>query len=236
VAVTFQPKLLWITRSAPYCYRDAKGFQHEGLRTLAVPVSRVTASVVTPPKPADAIIFTSAHAVHNRPRNRAHDLPVFTLGDYAEEAALIRGYRNSRTARDPVRLRELIASTVRPGSRLLIFTSNDAGTAFSEDLAQSGYEVDRQVVYETSTSTDDQLRPALEILDEIDGIAVYSPRAAERIAGLLGRPGSGWRGTIFCLSQGCADRLSIPDGPMIRVADEPSKGALHNVVHQTWRH
>jgi len=72
--------------------------------------------------------------------------------------------------------------------------------------------------------------------DDIDGIAVYSPRAAERIAGLLGRPGSGWRGTIFCLSQGCADRLSIPDGPMIRVADEPSKGALHNVVHQTWRH
>jgi uroporphyrinogen-III synthase len=195
----------------------------------------VTAIGVPSPKPADAIIFTSAHAVHNHPRDQRKDLPAFTLGDYAQEGALVRGYRNSRTARDLVRLKELIVSAVRPGARLLMFTSNDFGTAFSEDLAQSGYEVDRQVVYETSTSTDDELRPALEILDEIDGIAVYSPKGAERIAGLLSRPGSGWRGTIFCLSQTSADRLSIPDGPTIRVADEPSKRALHNVVHRTWR-
>lgn len=236
MAVAFQPKLLWITRSAPYCYRDAKSFQHEGLRTLAIPVSRVSAIIATPPKPADAIIFTSAHAVHNHPLDQPQDLPTFTFGDYAEEAALIRGYGNSQTARDLERMKKLIQSTVLPGARLLMFTSNDDGTAFSEDLAQSGYKVDRQVVYQTSTSTGDELRPALEILDEIDGIAVYSPKGAERIAGLLGRPGSGWRGTIFCLSQACADRLSIPDGPMIRVADEPSEGALHNVVHRTWQH
>ena len=115
MAVAFRPRLLWITRSAPYCYRDAKSFEHEGLRTLAVPVSRVAAIKVTPIKPADVIIFTSAHAVHSDPQDRqAKDLPVFTLGDYAQEAALIRGYRNSRTARDPVGLRELIASTLPP--------------------------------------------------------------------------------------------------------------------------
>ena len=206
------------------------------MRTLAFPVSRVTAIIGTPPKLADAIIFTSAHAVHNHPQDQqAQDCTVFTLGDYAQEAALIRGYRNSRTARDLVRLRELIASTVPAGARLLMFISKDFGTTFSDLLLESNYKVDRQVVYETSPSTDGELRAALEILEEIDGIAVYSPRGAERVLDLLNRHGPCWRGAIFCLSQASADRLSITDGPMVRVAGEPSERAMHNVIHRTWR-
>ena len=116
-----------------------------------------------------------------------------------------------------------------------MFTSNDADTAFCDDLLQSNYEVDRQVVYETSASTDGELRATLEILDEIDGIAVYSPKGAERVADLLSWQSSSWRAMIFCLSQACADRLSIMDGSIVRVADEPSGRALHNVIHRTWR-
>jgi uroporphyrinogen-III synthase len=165
VAVTFRTKILWITRSAPYCHRDARSFAHEGLRTIAVSVSHVIPIDVPPPESADAIIFTSAHAVHAHPdERRARNLPVFVLGHYAHEAALAAGYRLARSSVEPAGLKDLVASTVPAGARLLIFTSNEGGTTLALDPVWLGYELDRHVVYRTGAASDVELRPALEML------------------------------------------------------------------------
>ena len=236
VAVTFRSKILWITRSAPYCHRNSRSFANEGLRPIAVPVSRIAAIDVEPSPAADAIIFTSAHAVHSHPDDRrALGIPVFTLGHYAREAAQAAGYRLVRIALDAAELEDLVASTVPAGARLLIFTSREGGTTLADNSSWSRYELDWQPVYRTSTASDAELRPALEFLDEIDGIALYSPRGAERVRNLLNaQPSSGYA-TFFCLSQACADRLAASDRHLIRVADEPSERALHDIVHRTWR-
>lgn len=174
--------------------------------------------------------------MHAHPADRrVTDLPVFVLGHYAHEAALAAGYRLARSTLEPAGLKDLVASTVPAGARLLIFTSDEGGSTLAHDPFWSDYELDRQVVYRTSAATNAELRPALEMLDEIDGIALYSPRGAERVRGLLNAQRSIGYATFFCLSQECADQLAASDQHPVRVAVEPSERALHDIVHRAWR-
>ena len=184
VAVTFRSKILWITRSAPYCHRDSRSFANEGLRPIAVPVSRIAAIDVEPSPAADAIIFTSAHAVHSHPDDRrALGIPVFTIGHYAREAAHAAGYRLVRIALDAAELEDLVASTVPAGARLLIFTSREGGTTLADDSSWLRYELDWQPVYRTSTASDAELRPALEFLDDAGTpVSSVAERSAEPTA------------------------------------------------------
>ena len=65
--------------------------------------------------------------------------------------------------------------------------------------------------------------PRLEFLDEIDGIALYSPRGAERVRNLLNaQPSSGYA-TFFCLSQACADRLATTNRHLLQITDRTQR-------------
>jgi len=234
VTVLFSPRLIWITRSEPYCHRDSRAFRNHGLRTLAFPVSHVWPIRALPAPPTDAVIFASAHAVHHHSRERRLQcLPVFTLGDYTEEAALAAGYEHLRTARDLDGLKALIRSTIPTGARLLLFSSTDDGSSFQDAMLGHGYAIARRPVYATSGSTDSELRGALDVLDEVDGICLHSAKGAERVSEIQRE--RAWSGTIFCISQACADRLDARDGREVRIADEPNERALLDLVRRTWR-
>ena len=231
----YRPKVLWITRSAPFGLAIARQYGREGLPALAVPVLQVIPLAVSRPDGVpDAILFTSAQGVRHHPYDpRWRDVTVLTVGDGTAEQALAKGYSDVRSAAGDVEdLKSLIAETVAPRARIFLFGAREVAGDLDAFLHRSRREFERCVVYETRGSTDGELRNATDLLDRIDGICVYSPKGAARLSRLLGE--RTWRGTIFCLSKACAARLEPREGLKVEVADRPSDAALRYLVRCRW--
>lgn len=235
MTVLYRSKVLWITRSAPFGLAIARKCGSEGLPALAVPVLQVSPLPVSRPNHVpDAILFTSAQGVRLHSYDpRWKDVAVLTVGDGTAEQALAKGYTDVRSAVGDVEdLKALIAQTLPRRARIFLFGARDAAGDLDAFLRLSRYDVEQYIVYETRGSTDGELRNAIDLLDRIDGICVYSPKDAERVSQLLGN--RRWGGTIFCLSQACAARIEPRDGLKVEVADRPSESALRQLVRCRW--
>ena len=233
--VPSRPEVLWITRSAPFGLSTARQYGSEGLPALAVPVLQVTPlGVRRLDGLPDAILFTSAHAVRHHPFDPAwRDVLVLTLGDETAERAMGRGYSNvRRVTGDLEDLKVLITASLPPRARLFLFGAKEAADELGAFLRRGRFEVERSLVYEIRSSTDLELRNALDLLDRIGGICVYSPKGAERVSELVGE--RSWKGTIFCLSKACADRIAQRSGLKVEVALLPSEQALRQLVRSCW--
>ena len=228
-------KLIWITRSAPYSHGSANLLQRVGFRALIAPVLQIRpVASAFPATVPDALIFTGAHAVLHHPHDPAwRHLPVFTLGNQASETATAAGYSNVRSAEGDIRdLEELAAILLPARARLFLFGSLDVAVDLEVRLAARGFPVERFIVSETLSSTDHDLRHAIIALPRIDGICVYSPRSAERVAEVLrSRP---WHGTVFCVSERCAAYFPPRDHVLVQVAERPDERALCDLVRSRW--
>ena len=235
MTILYRPKVVWITRSQPFGLKIARLCGSEGLPALAVPLLQVIPLAVSRPEDVpDAILFTSAQGVRNHPYDpRWRDVPVLTVGDATAAEALARGYHNVRSAGGDVEdLKALTAAEVSRPARIFLFGARDPAGDLEAFLKTSGYRVDRFAAYETRGSTDLELRHAIDLLDRISGICVYSPKAAQRLSELLHK--HRWEGTIFCLSRACADRIGTIDGVEIEVAPRPNDHALRHLVRCKW--
>ena len=236
MTILYRSKVVWITRSQPFGLKLARLCGGEGLPALAVPLLQVIPLAVSRPEgDPDAILFTSAQGVRNHPYDpRWRDVPVLTVGDATAAEALAKGYHNVRSADGNVEdLKALTAREVAGSARIFLFAARDPAGDLEKFLKTSGYRVDRFAVYETRGSTDLELRPAVNLLDRISGICVYSPKAAKRLSELLRM--HRWEGTIFCLSLVCADRIGAIEGVKIAVARHPNDRSLRHLVRCQWK-
>ena len=236
MTILYRPKVVWITRSQPFGLKIARLCGSEGLPALAVPLLQVSPLAVSRPEgDPDAILFTSAQGVRNHPYDpRWRDVPVLTVGDATAAEALAQGYHNVRSADGNVEdLKALTAREVAGSARIFLFAARDPAGNLEKFLKTNGYRVDRFAVYETRGSTDLELRPAVNLLDRISGICVYSPKAAKRLSELLRM--HRWEGTIFCLSLACADRIGAIEGVKIAVAPHPNDRSLRHLVRCQWK-
>lgn len=236
MTILYRPKVLWITRSQPFGLKIARLCGSEGLPALAVPLLQVIPLAVSRPEDVpDAILFTSAQGVRNHPYDpRWRDVPVLTVGDATAAEALAKGYHNVRSAGGNVEdLKALTATEVAGPARIFLFTARDPAGDLEKFLKMNGYRADRFAVYETRSSTDIELRHAIDLFDRISGICVYSPKAAERLSELLRL--DSWEGTVFCLSQVCADRIGAIEGVRVAVARHPNDRSLRHLVRCQWK-
>lgn len=235
MTVASRPKRIWITRSAPYCDSSASLLRRYGFKVLAVPVLRIRPIAVSHPRNApDALAFTSAHGVLNHPNDPAwRHLPVYTAGNHSAEAARAAGYSNVySTEGDLDALKALIARTLPGPARLFVFGARESAVDLAGFLRQGGYEAEQFIVYEAHPSSGPELGEAIDALQRIDGICVYSPRAAERIAEEFQT--RSWRGTVFCISEACARPFPIQDHVLVEVATRPDEQALRDLVRWRW--
>jgi len=228
-------KMIWITRSAPYSHSSANLLQREGFRTLVAPVLQVRpiASALPSTLP-DALVFTSAHGVLHHPhQSEWRHLPVFTVGNHTAETVAAAGYSNVHSADGDVHdLEELIATSLPRTANLFLFGARELAGDLDSSLAERGFGVERFVVYEARSSTDHDLSEAITFLPRIDGICVYSPRSADRVAEML--RATPWHGTIFCISEACAARFPVRDHLLVQVAERPDERALRDLVRLRW--
>jgi uroporphyrinogen-III synthase len=197
-------------------------------------VLQVDSVPVDPPRAIpQAIVFTSGHGIRHLPEGAGwREVPVFAVGDYTPDAATASGYRNVRTARDGKDLLAQLATKLPRGARLLLFGAGRAAEDLGDGLRRGGYEVEFVKGYATRPSTDFEIRDALEMLPDMDGICVYSPKGARRVAEVLnGRSG---RPTIFCLSHATAEAFSPKENIRIEVAEQPTDRALFQLARRRW--
>lgn len=206
------------------------------MRTFALPVLQIEPVATQPPTAVpEAIVFTSAHGVrYHQFQPRWKDVPVFAVGHQTAVAAVFVGYNDVHSAAgDVVDLKKLIATSLPRPARVVIFSAREVAGNLEDYLTRCSYEVERHVVYETRSASDSELGPALDRLETIDGICVYSPKGAKRIEEITRR--SRWTGALFCLSRACA--IPFEDrrhALVIGISPRPSADALIDLVRHSW--
>lgn len=229
--MSFEPLLLWVTRSAPHNRRTERRLRAIGHNVIRVPVLEI--EPVAQPAPAarpDAILFTSAHGVSHHPfQEEWAPIPVFTVGDRTAETALKAGYRDVRSARgDVTDLQKLVVTSVPRPALIVHFSAEQPAGDLCAYLEMSGYEAVRHVVYRSRAVSDADLGRAIGALPSLDGILVQSPKGARRVAELVAE--HRWSGRIFCISQGCAAELHHLPHVQIAVAVRPNEDSLMQLV------
>ena len=129
MTVLYRPKMLWITRSAPFGLASARQCGSEGIPALAVPVLQIRPLAVSRPEEVpDAILFTSAQGVRLHPFDpRWKDVAVLTVGDATAEQATAKGYSDVRSAAgDVLDLKALTAATLPRRARIFLFGAREA--------------------------------------------------------------------------------------------------------------
>ncbi len=186
---------------------------------------------------AQALLFTSANGVRAAARlTPERALPALCVGDATARAAREAGFGIVESASGDVRtLATLVRRRAAPGAGPLVHVAGTVSAGdLAGDLAASGFEVRRAVVYEAVTAErlSDETRQALSA-GHIDAVVLFSPRTARtfaRIAKDAGLAGAMERVDMLCLSQAVAEALEDLPRRKTLVAAEPTQTALLELV------
>ncbi len=221
---------IWVTRSSPDNLSTARRLHADGARPLMVPVLGTVARDAPPFAAApDAIVFSSRHAVrHHVPPADHGRIPAYAAGEAVATAARAAGYRTvTWSGGDDRSLCDFVRHLV-PDGGTIAYVCSDRTSRFVEDrLAGFGFVVDRRVVYETRVIDAGEAQVAL---DQVSGILIHSAPAAVRVREVV--EGSGWRGTIWCISAASAAVLAGLDGVRVAVARQPTEASLIGLVRR----
>ena len=180
-----------------------------------------------------ALIATSSNGVRALARRtRRRDIALFAVGQQTAETARQEGFAKVHSADgDAVALANLVASSVVAGTGALIHaTGSEASGALVAGLCEKGFDVRREVLYETPAVVSLPSPAGDALLDEsLDAALFFSQRTArifcERVAeaGLAPRCA---KLLAACISAGAAEGLSPLKFHDIRIAPAPNQDAL----------
>jgi uroporphyrinogen-III synthase len=207
---------LFLFRPEPGARHSADLARAMGLDTVLVPLFEIEPLDWTAPDPneLDAILLTSANAVRNCGDGieRLRGLPVHCVGEATALAANVVGLGVASVGKGGVD--DLLAS-IPPGTRLLHLCGEDRRPPQSQ-----AHRISSMSVYRAVPTG----RPAQ--LDELSGAvaAVHSPRAAERLAELVGEQVK----STVCIAaiSPAAARATGTGWQSVESASEPSDRAL----------
>lgn len=186
---------------------------------------------------AQALLFTSANGVRAAALlSGERGLPALCVGDATARAARDAGFGTVESASGDVSdLAALVRGRGRPDAGPLVHV---AGTVpardLAGDLAASGFEVRRAVVYEAVAAErfSDETRAALAAR-RIDAVTLFSPRTARTFARIVQEAGLGSMldtVDLLCLSAAVAEALDALPRRRLLVAAEPTQTALIDLI------
>jgi uroporphyrinogen-III synthase len=193
---------LWVTRSQPGAERTAEALRARGHDPVVQPVLKAEAlDTRLDLHGISALAFTSGHGVEAfAALNPGRDWPVFTTGDATAATARAAGFSDVQSAAgDAADLARLILSRPPPGP-LLWPSAEEPARDLVALLGAEGVTAFRNPVYRTVMS--DLTPPA-----DIQGILIYSARAAEAVAQVLPKERASEL-ALFALSTAAAKPLS----------------------------
>lgn len=222
---------LWVTRARPGAEATAARLNALGHTPLISPLLAVRRL-----KPeldlagVGALVFTSLNGVAAYVAlEGGRDRPVFAVGDATAQAARAAGFAHVRSASGDVNaLAALIAGAHDPaaGSVLIAGAREPAGDL--PGLLRAADVPSRSAALYAAVAAPGRRGLNALAAGRLDGVLIHSPRAARRLAVLIGaepaltgRPGAV---TVFCISEAAAAPLRAP------ASGRPASSRLNPVV------
>ncbi|WP_371396810.1 uroporphyrinogen-III synthase [Fretibacter rubidus] len=174
---------MWITRTAPNADASAKRFEVAGFKTIVAPLLTLSSPTTMPALPPhDAIlIFTSSNGVDAFcARDRARHYPVVTVGDKTAQHCLEAGFSRVRSAGG--RADDVTALILDEPDKTRPYwhmAGRHVRGTIVEDLKAAGLSARRETLYASAPVLK---RPDIDV-NAVDIIALYSPLAAQTLAG-----------------------------------------------------
>ncbi|MEO4001056.1 uroporphyrinogen-III synthase [Mesorhizobium sp. CAU 1732] len=230
-------KTVLVTRPEPGASASAGRLIAMGFAPIVLPLTRIV--TVTPPEPIiphlyQAVVVTSANAVHHTARETIEDLldkPLFAVGASTAEAARSAGFTDVRvgagTARD---LATLITLTTEPSVHILHLAGTDRTPGFENAITASGRHL---TIVETYTA--DKISYLTDFIFKrlkgapLDHALVFSTRAGQLLAELVTRADLREcfeRTTFLCISEHAARPLAEHAGDRIAVSNQPTENGV----------
>ena len=180
-----------------------------------------------------AVVATSANGVRALARRTPRrDLPLFAVGPQTADAARRAGFDRIECADgDAATLAVAMPSWVKPEDGVLLHAASaDNEGRLKELLAEEGYTVDVQVLYEViaEATLPEQARLALSG-DMVDAVIVFSPRSAQALRDSIVRAGLAAacaRLAAVCISRATSEGLLPLAFRQVFVAERPNQDAL----------
>jgi uroporphyrinogen-III synthase len=230
------PRVL-VTRPQPGAARTAARLAAGGYQPVTMPLSEI---VPLPPPELngsfDAVAVSSANAVRHAPSRLVANLvakPLFAVSDETALTASAAGFADVRSSAGSVSdLARDVAATVHSGGRIAYLCGRVRLDALEAGLAGSGVGVVPIETYDTRERLPS--RSELAALDSapIAAVLVYSARAADALAGLVGpRSGTIFRQTAFiAISDRVAERLAAVVPGRVCAAGMPNEESMFELL------
>lgn len=222
---------IWVTRTAPDNFLTARRLKDMGHRAFVRPALTVMpAEHDLPDRVPDAILFTSANGVrYHRWNADMAQVPVYAVGNHASELALRTGYATvTSTGGDAELIKALMDLALPEGARIVHFSAREVAPALPEHILMAGHDYAQVIVYDVADVPSPSDSDAVRMLDRIDAIMVHSARGAANAASVAQR--AGWRGTVWALSEACAEPFRSVSGADCRIAATQAEHALLDLV------
>lgn len=187
-------KSLLVTRPFPGGQNTVAGLMNLGHRPMAVPLfsKRILPLDVPSPFQITATIFTSASGVRALSRDDieiGHQLlPCFTVGDMTAQAAMHAGFNNLLSAKGDVQDLITLIEKMELTGNYFYPCAVDRKSDLEDHFRHSGVRIQATPTYEMIPVKDfppavvEQLRTG-----DIDGVLIYSARAATQFANLCAK-------------------------------------------------
>ena len=226
---------IWVTRASPGAEATAARLVMMGFEPLVDPLLDVRD--LSPPLDltgVGALAFTSVNGVAAFARLDAdRTRPVFAVGDRTARAAREAGFADVASAEGDVEALAalIVGQAARLDGAVLHPSALEPAGDLISPLIAAGLSARRVAVYETLDR--DPLPATLAALDGLKAVLLHSPRAARKLAEILGkRPAPNLR--AFCLSAAVAQPLTAlaPTGDLgsVAFAPHPSETALLDLL------
>ncbi|WP_295808133.1 uroporphyrinogen-III synthase [uncultured Nitratireductor sp.] len=224
-----------VTRPEPGASETAARLAEMGCAPVVLPL---TETVPLHPAMAtgkvDAVAVSSPNAIRHAPQSifdALKDKPVYAVGSRTGEAARAAGLNVvDDTAGDAEGLAERIAAALSASCDVTVLCGHVRRDVLERRLREAGHRPRVIEIYNTLPlePSDDKVQSILGDLP-VDDVLVYSANGADRLAGLLARPGIGTKlraATFYCLSQRIAAALGPDIAKTAKIADFPAEDRL----------
>jgi uroporphyrinogen-III synthase len=222
---------IWITRAEPGASRTAARLRTLGRDPLVAPLLEVHPLAVSVDLGGvGALAFTSANGVRAfAALSTDRGLPVFAVGGATAEAARAAAFSSVTSAEGDVQAlaRLITACQDRFAGQVLAPGPREPAGDLGGALEALGVPVRLQAIYDTRAASP---RAALHLLPEIGVVLIHSPKAAERLAEVLGRATGTRHLTVCCISRAAAAPLKGLPLKSVAWADYPNEHSLLKLV------
>ncbi|MEL7256608.1 MAG: uroporphyrinogen-III synthase [Pseudomonadota bacterium] len=177
------------------------------------------------------LVFTSAHAVHAfTALTKERHFTCYVVGSATGDAARMVGFEPIEGEGSAQSLADTLLKN-RPAGPILYLRGNHIAFDFAEALAQTGAEFRQSIVYDQrETHLTEEAKTTLATASGVI-LPLFSPRSAK-----LFFDNQTWRARLFvgAMSKNVAREVPEDNVAMLSTAQNPSAGAMLDVVEQLW--